>query len=658
MTMPKDVADLPLIGRAAEVMPETIDREARTIDVVWTTGATVQRARWEGWDDRIEYDEELEVSDEAVRMDRLNAGAPFLNSHYAYDLTSVLGSVVPGSARIEKGLGHAKVRLTDAPDAAGLVSRILDKSVRHVSVGYRVHRYEITKTDGQREKWRAVDWEPMEISAVAMPADPGAHIRSLNATEGAYFACVLSRQDDNAAAAAHRKGPNMTNDTPAGATTDAARNTPAPAVQAPAPGPDLVAAERERSTGILDLCTRHGMADLAADMIRTNVTLDAARAAILDKLAASDSAAAARSQPVLGRGQDETETRRRGMEDALVAGLTRTNVSEVGRPYMGRALIELAAERLEERRVPMGFGDREELLRRAFHTTSDFPFIFENALQRSLAMRYQSQKPTYRDIARRRTYMDFRDHTTVRPGDFPTLQPVSPEAGELKNGTFSESKEKTAVTAYGITVHLSRAMLVNDTLDAIGDVLSDQGMAVARFEDATFYAMALGGSNGDGPTLLETSRQMFNTTDATKAGTAAAITVDTLKLGRAAIRKRKSKDGADLELNPLILLVGPDKQTEAEQIVAPIQALEAGKVNPFAGMLRVVTTAKITGNAWYLFCGPDVAPNFEYGFLQGYEAPRFRVENMFGRQGTSLSLEHDFGCGGIDFRGGWKNAGA
>ena len=55
--------------------------------------------------------------------------------------------------------------------------------IRDVSVGYRVHRFErVAKADctdgGQRALYRTVDWEPFEISAVAIDADPGAGMRA------------------------------------------------------------------------------------------------------------------------------------------------------------------------------------------------------------------------------------------------------------------------------------------------------------------------------------------------------------------------------------------------------------------------------------------------------------------------------------------------
>ncbi len=421
----------------------------------------------------------------------------------------------------------------------------------------------------------------------------------------------------------------------------------------------VLRAERERSAGILDLARRAALTGNEAETaIAGNVTIDAFRAQIFDTLVSRQTPG---SHVRIER--DETETRAQAMQEALTirlapAASTRVEPSQAARGYMNFAIVELAAERLGERRVPMGFGGREELIRRAFHTTSDFPILFEGALNSALAARYALAQPSYRRIARQRSYADFRDHTTIRTGDFPDLQPVNPEGGEIKAGTFSESKEKTAVKAYGVRVDFSRAMLVNDTLNGLVQVLNDRGNAVARFEDRNFYAMMLSGANNDGPTLNDTARQVFNTTDVSKAAAAAAITVASVSLGRAALRKRKTKDGAELEMSASILLVGPDKETEAQQLIAPIQAQQVGNINPFSGTLSIAVSAKLTGNVWYLFVSPDEAACFEWGLLEGYTAPRFRTETPFGVQGVSMSLEHDFGCGAIDFRGGYKNAGA
>lgn len=461
------------------------------------------------------------------------------------------------------------------------------------------------------------------------------------------------------------------------------RGTPAPAaitmeatmptLTTPAPGQDpatqtqtAVMAERRRVTDIRQMATpfmaagRLTEADVQA-LIDDGTSAEAAGSRLMATMAAREPVGS--NIAPAPRGRDETETRRMAMEDSLVLRLSGSPIEDqtraaAARQYMDHSLVEMAAGRLGHSRVPGNFAGREEVLRMAFLSTSDFPALFENALNRSLAARYAQATPTYRRIARQRTYVDFRAHTTVRVGDFPEMQPVSPEGGEVKAGKFSEAKETTSVTAYGIQVPISRQMLVNDSLGGIQQILNDRGAAVARFEEKTFYAMMLGGSNADGPTLVETSRQVFNTTDNTKSSSGGAIGVTTVSVGRAKMMAQTSSDGGKLGLYPTILLCGPDKLTEAEQLVATIQPTQASNVNVFSGRLDPVSTPWITGNAWYLFADPGAAACFEWGLLDGYSAPRFRMDEPFGVQGVAFSLEHDFGCGAIDFRAGYKNAGA
>ena len=174
--MTERFVDLPRQLRGAQLRADSFDEAANTVSVIWTTGAKVRRYSWR---DSIYYDEELVVEPSAVRLDRLNAGAPFLNTHSDWSLEDVIGSVVPETARVEKGSGYATIKLSAAPSDADNVAKIKDGIIRNVSVGYIIHRVEKTEADdGAVPVWRVTDWEPMEISAVPVPADPGATIRS------------------------------------------------------------------------------------------------------------------------------------------------------------------------------------------------------------------------------------------------------------------------------------------------------------------------------------------------------------------------------------------------------------------------------------------------------------------------------------------------
>lgn len=189
-----EIIRLPQMVREAEVRAGSLDETDNTIEVIWTTGATVRRISWlDG-----EFDEELVVSGKAIRLDRLNAGAPFLDTHDQWSLSSVIGSVVRGTARIEGGKGLARIKLSSAPDALDRVARIKEGTVSNISVGYRIHAVERKERKGAIALHRVTDWEPWEISAVPIPADPGAQVRAAKAADMFECRVDLSLADQNA----------------------------------------------------------------------------------------------------------------------------------------------------------------------------------------------------------------------------------------------------------------------------------------------------------------------------------------------------------------------------------------------------------------------------------------------------------------------------
>ncbi|WP_158966245.1 head maturation protease, ClpP-related [Chachezhania sediminis] len=389
--------------------------------------------------------------------------------------------------------------------------------------------------------------------------------------------------------------------------------------------------------------------DIAMDWIGRGLT---AAQAIAEFKSKHGNDTMTKARPGMTRAQiqrDERDTRRLGMSQALTAQITGSDpVSGAARPFMDMSIVEIAAASIDHRGRIRSTGDKLNVFTAASHATSDFPAIFQNALNKVLLERYSAFQPTYRTVAKKKNFRDFRPMPLVRAGDFPTLLPVG-EGGEIKWGTFGESGETALIVPYARGLTVSRQMMINDDLGAINDLLSSYGETVAFFEEKTFYAGALTAKLADDVDL-------FHADHGNLAGAGTAITTAALSAGRTAMRQQKSIDGLSLNLAPTTLLVGPAKETEAEMIVAQITPTDATAVNPFSGRLRPVVTTEITGNAWYLLS--DRAPCWVYGFLDGAEAPRVRTEEPFGAQGFAMTVEHDFGFGACDFRGGYKNAGA
>ena len=123
---------------------------------------------------------------------RLNGGAPLLNTHGAFDLEDVIGVVERAWVSREGGayVGRATVRFSDRTDVEPIWQDVRNGIIRNVSVGYTVRTYEIREEEGAVPIWTAIDWQPLELSAVPVGADGAAGFRSNTAPTP----CRLLRQ--------------------------------------------------------------------------------------------------------------------------------------------------------------------------------------------------------------------------------------------------------------------------------------------------------------------------------------------------------------------------------------------------------------------------------------------------------------------------------
>ena len=100
-----------------------------------------------------------------VRSGRLNK-MPLLLDH---DPTQQIGVIEEVS--FSNGRGRAKARFSKNQKATEVWQDVVDGIRDGVSVGYHIHEMTSAEIDG-KDGYRAVDWEPVEISLVAIAADP------------------------------------------------------------------------------------------------------------------------------------------------------------------------------------------------------------------------------------------------------------------------------------------------------------------------------------------------------------------------------------------------------------------------------------------------------------------------------------------------------
>jgi hypothetical protein len=649
----------------ADVVPESLNEEARTVDVVWTTGARVKRFDWfDG-----PFWEELDTSPKSVRMERLKSGrAPVFLQHNSYNPNAHQGVVVKAS--IKGGEGTATLRfLTGDADADKTWNKIRQGVLTSVSVGYAIHRVQETKgTDGALPVRRAVDWEPFEISPVAMPADPGAHIRSdVRTTNPCEF---ITRGE------APQKETKMADET----------NPPAPAPANPTPDADhqrAVAAERERTAAITTLARRHGMSPEMTDkLIADGSTLDAARTAVLNEMVTRSDAQPIQGNHRIEAGDDARDKFQRGAEAWLIqrSGHAKTilRAVEAGRTaafekdpgeFRGMTLLGLARESLERvgvstRRMNDARIAELALMKRAgpgLATASDFPVLLENVTNKVLLGAYEVTPHEWNRFCGQGSVSNFHEHNRYRKGAFGTLDAVN-DHGELKNKAIPDGEKRAvSVGTYGNTLGITRKTLIQDDMGVFTDLAGAFGAAAMNTVEAAVWALVKAnsglGANYDANPLFHSSRANINTT--ASGLTAAGLDADSVIMARQAAPSGTTT----LNLVPAILIVAREYKMQAAIINGdafdPDASTKQGKTNPARGMFRdIVASAQLTGPRRYLFADPAVAPVIEVTFLQGQEAPQMESQEGFEVLGLQWRIFLDFGVNLVDYRGSVTNAGS
>ncbi len=144
--------------REATLERATVNVEARTAELSFSSETRVPRY----WGIEI-----LDHSPGAMRLARLKDGAPLLVDHRMTDQVGVIESAECDPDR----KGRARVRFGKSQRATEIFQDVQDGIRSKVSVAYTIHKMRLDGKEGDNEIYRATDWEPYEISLVAIPAD-------------------------------------------------------------------------------------------------------------------------------------------------------------------------------------------------------------------------------------------------------------------------------------------------------------------------------------------------------------------------------------------------------------------------------------------------------------------------------------------------------
>ena len=662
----------------ASFAPSSINEEDRTIDAVWYTGIKVPR-----YDSRTDEEYDLILDMQGCRLGRLNNGAPVLDSHMAFGVESQMGVVQKAWA--ERSSGNATLRFSKRDAVTPVWNDVRSGIIQNLSPGMWIHKKVDTTPDGQRRKqYTATDWEPFEISLVAVPADANTTFMSAAGGPPPAKPTVVEAHR----ASAQRENPDMEQTTQAAG--EDARQTE---VALAAARDEATQTERVRVAEINRRATPF-VATLGnafpQPYIENGSTPDQFSAALLDGLAAIERTH--RPEPrredsgrLVSLTQDATDKRREAMCAALFHRHDgRTKLEGEARGYRGMSLLRLAEECLsnagvktrgmapmELATVALTFGQQfvgvgaDGIERLGAMSTSDFPYILANVANKTLRAAYEAQPSRWKEFSRRANARDFKAKYVNQLGDAPSLDLV-PESGEFTTGSIPEAQESYRIYTYGKILPFTRQSLINDDMGAFTRLQELQGRSAARKEADLVWALITSNPTmGDGVALFHATAAPTGHGNLISGGT--VINVDNLGIARQKMRIQKGLGKTEhLNLESRYLLVPTTKEQLAIQFTSvnytPMAtSTTASGINPWAGTLIPITEARLDANsatAWYMVADPAQTDTIEYAYLEGQEGVYLESRMGFNVDGMEFKCRIDFGAKVIDWRSFVKNNGA
>ena len=618
---------------------------AGPIPCVVTTTAPVTRS--DGYGEV--YDEVLSCTPDAVDLTR--APLPLLVSHNASELP--IGQIV--NLRADGRALRGELVLGQSARAKELEPDLRSGLISSLSVGYAIQKH-----TRKGDTFTATRWQPHEVSLVAIPADP--HSGTYRSKSTMTTDIENDIDTDTRLTRSQRRAQREQEESEAAEIAAEERNA-------------RLAETREfrRIGEITELCLKHDLTDLLPQLTTRGVTMQAARARILDAMAERSSRF--QTNPHIPTVEPMTEIRTgsgyltqvrhvpstEGMREAIVDGLLLRSGMKLANPHKDarlfatKTLAQVGAEYLG--RSGISIRDPGELLSRA-QSTSDFPYLLANVANKALQMGFENEPASHRAWVRQVDVQDFKTQSRVQRSEAPGLLEIT-EGNEYTHGNFGERRETYSIATFGRIFQVTRQALVNDDLGAFTDLPRSFGAAAARLEADRVYAILTANA------AMADTVALFHSTHGNLAASGTALSATSLGVARAAMRRQMGSSGLGyLNVIPRYLIVPAALETTAEVIIASTVSPGGTNGTENAAFIRGLTlvvdprldTASAT--AWYLAADSSQIDTVETAYLRGQRGVFTEQETAFDTDGFKMKARLDFGAAPIDWRGLYKNAGA
>lgn len=309
-------------------------------------------------------------------------------------------------------------------------------------------------------------------------------------------------------------------------------------------------------------------------------------------------------------------------------------------------------------------------------STSDFPLLFGDTLERLVLQDFQAAPSDWTRFLRTGTVPDFRSVKRLKLSDGDQRLNRVAEGESYPAGDRDEAAYTFSVNKYGRVFHMFWEALINDDLDALRNLPSVMSRAARRTED--YFASSLYVAN----TTLFTAEHGNKGT--------APLSLAALKAAYQAMAGFRDENGEPIFNRPVYLVVDPVQYLDALELVGSMQiqwaggAADAGAVavaypteNVMRGRLTVLEDPYMSlidttngDTSWYLLADPRNGYVAEVARLRGYEQPQLfmktanavRVgggpvdptEGDFDTDSVHYKVRHVIGGSHANAVGGWR----
>ena len=549
------------------VIPETLDEPSRTVQMTATTNWPYLK----GW--YYEYEEMLEISEEAIDLGRLKMGKMPLLKDHNNSVDAVIGRVLHYKiARSESRINEfspasdfaenrdeliVTVYIDDDEDSDKVFQKLKKGLLGNVSIGYKVKGYDLHEFNDINTPDRVIvrDWELLEVSVVAVPADPFAGARSVDKDTKKIQDSIKGQSNEEQGG-----GSEMTEEQ-----KKAAEEVKRKAEQEAATKKAVEEAkkeeaerQRERASTIGQICQETGL-DFK-EMIESKKTIDEVRSLGYKKLLEKNTKV--KTTPV-SVGTEDFEKKNKAFQEYFIgkakqkSGKANVDKSNL---FLGMPLVDAMAKFCEEPWVDRKKFLREHMSGQRTLGQGSFPALIEDAMNRVLNDAYNERTNVFDEITVTEVQNNLHDH---KPRRF-DIDGIPDEVKESEDipivGAVGESNA-IEILKYGKAFELTEEAMLNDDLRGFDRIFMYFGRGMG-LREANLIAKVLFDTSVTfaGAALYSTDRLNLVTA-------AGGINLANVKGLRQAMRQQQTPAGKPLDIFPSCIICGEDQAEDANSFL-------------------------------------------------------------------------------------------